>query len=105
MVCLYLVLHAVAFDEDASAWPDDRKRPLTPHGERAFRKAAERLREVAGQVDVILTSPWVRAWHTATIAHERARWPAPEVCEALAGDRQPAETLEALRAYASATSI
>jgi len=31
---LYLVRHAVAFDYDASQWPDDSQRPLTPEGQK-----------------------------------------------------------------------
>lgn len=102
---LYLVRHAVAFEQDGLRWPDDRERPLTPEGERKFQKAAKGLREVAGDVDVLLSSPWTRAWRTAEIARKRADWPSPVACGALAGDREPREVLDALLEYAGAAHV
>ena len=101
---LYLIRHAIAFDPDPLKWPDDAERPLTTKGTKAFRKAARGLAEAVGKVDVLLTSPLVRARQTAAIAADRASWPEAVACDALA---QPSATqaLEALRDYASATSI
>ena len=101
---LYLIRHAIAFDRDPLRWPDDGERPLTPDGTKAFRKAARGLPEAIGDVDLVLSSPLLRARQTASIACKRADWPEPIVCEPLA---QPSavDTLEALREHASAASV
>ena len=37
---LYLVRHAIAFNPDPTQWPDDSQRPLTPEGQKRFKRAA-----------------------------------------------------------------
>jgi phosphohistidine phosphatase len=100
---LYLVRHAVAFDPDETQWPDDRQRPLTPQGEKRFRRAARGLGELVPSVAVVLSSPWVRAWRTAELLEKEAGWPKPIRCEALESGRAPAEVLQALQPYAAST--
>jgi phosphohistidine phosphatase len=102
---LYLVRHAVAFDPDETQWPDDRDRPLTPEGEKRFRRAARGLTELMPSVDVVLSSRYARAWRTAEILEKEASWPKPVACEALELGRSPAEVLQALQAYDSAASV
>jgi phosphohistidine phosphatase len=63
---LYLVRHAIA-EARGDAWPDDRKRPLTEEGMSRFRKSARGLSRLGVSLDVILTSPLVRARQTADI--------------------------------------
>jgi phosphohistidine phosphatase len=63
---LYLVRHGVA-EQRGDAWPDDSKRPLTAQGTMRFRKAARRLAGFGVSIDVVLTSPLVRARQTADI--------------------------------------
>jgi phosphohistidine phosphatase len=104
-VDLYLVRHAIAFNADPSQWPDDSLRPLTPQGEKRFRQAARGLRQIVPSVDVVLSSPWVRAWRTAELLEKEAGWPAPVKCEALESGRAPAEVLQALQPYASAGAV
>lgn len=94
---LIIVRHAIAFERDLARWPDDRDRPLTEQGEERFRKAARGLRLLVSSVDVVLSSPLVRAWQTAQILTEEAVWPAPVACEELEADRKPAEMLDVLR--------
>jgi|SRR5579864_2358279 len=101
---LYLVRHAIAFDPDSTKWPDDRDRPLTSQGEKRFARAARGLAELVDSVDVVLSSPFVRAWRTAELLH-KAGWPAPTRCEALEAGRAPAEALQALQAHASAAAV
>ena len=93
MASIYLVRHAIAEDRDAERWPDDALRPLTKDGEKKFRRAARGLREVAPTVDVVLASPYVRAWRTAEILHEEAKWPAPAREERLEAWRDPSDGL------------
>jgi phosphohistidine phosphatase len=63
---LYLIRHGVA-EERGEAWPDDAKRPLTEDGMSRLRKTARGLARVGVAVDIVLTSPLVRARQTAEI--------------------------------------
>jgi phosphohistidine phosphatase len=98
---VYLVRHAIAETRDSTQWPDDSERPLTPEGEVRFGKAARGLRRVAPQVDVVLASPYVRAWQTAEILEREAGWPAPGRAPELEATRAPADGVDLLRRHAS----
>ena len=63
---LYFVRHGLA-EERGDAWPDDAKRPLTDEGISRMRKAARGLSRLGVSVDIVLTSPLVRARQTAEI--------------------------------------
>ena len=63
---LYLVRHAIAA-ERGPKYPDDRLRPLTPAGSKKFAQSVPGLLEMDVAVDVILTSPLVRARDTAML--------------------------------------
>ncbi len=63
---LYLIRHGLA-EERGDAWPDDAKRPLTDKGMSQMRKAAHGLARLGVSVDVVLSSPLVRARQTAEI--------------------------------------
>ena len=65
-IALYLVRHAIAA-ERGDDYPDDGKRPLTDRGIKRFRKIAKALAGMGVDVDVILSSPLVRARQTAEI--------------------------------------
>lgn len=105
MVDLYFVRHAVAFNRDYERWPDDADRPLTPEGENDFRLAAGGLSSVVPRVEVLLSSPYVRAWQTAEILSGEASWPAPCIFPALKPDVPPHKIELALRTYAEADSL
>ena len=64
---LILIRHAEAV-ERGTAGVSDEDRPLTPAGEKRFRKAARGLARVARRPDLLLTSPLPRARRTAEIA-------------------------------------
>ncbi len=93
---VYLVRHAVAHGRDASRWPDDSGRPLTPGGRRRFEAAAVGLTRLVSGVGLMLSSPFVRAWQTAEILAEHG-WPTPEACPELEPDRSPEEVLGVLK--------
>ena len=63
---LYLIRHALA-EERSDAWPDDAKRPLTGDGMARMRKAVRGLARIGLSVEVVLSSPLVRARQTAEI--------------------------------------
>src|SRR5689334_8408256 len=102
---LYLVRHAAAFDPDSTRWPTDRDRPLTSKGEKRFRRAAEGLGSLVSRVDVVLSSPYTRAWQTAEILASRAKWPAPVELAALEAGSSPTGVLQALQAYGGVGSV
>lgn len=63
---LYLIRHGLA-EERGDRWPDDAKRPLTERGMTRLRKEARGLARLGVSLDVVLTSPLVRAKQTAEI--------------------------------------
>lgn len=80
-------------------------RPLTPEGAQRFRRAARGLRRIVPEVELVLSSPYTRAWDTAEILHEETGWPRPERCEALEAVRGPADVIEALREQSDRASV
>jgi phosphohistidine phosphatase len=95
-----LVRHAIAAERDDSRWPDDRERPLTRQGEERMRRAARGLVRLASEVDLLCSSPLVRAWRTAEILHEEIDWPEPQGWSQLEPDRPPAQTVLSLAPHA-----
>jgi phosphohistidine phosphatase len=63
---LYLVRHAIA-EERGDEWSDDAKRPLTSSGMSRMKKAVRGLKRLDVSIEVILSSPLVRARQTAEI--------------------------------------
>ncbi len=100
---LYLVRHAAAGERDSERWPDDSLRPLTKKGIRRFKKAARGLVSIVDDVDLVLASPYLRAWQTATILEE-AGWASPlRMDELIRGE--PGALLRALRQFSDMKSI
>jgi phosphohistidine phosphatase len=95
---LLLVRHAIAFNRDPDQWPNDGERPLTPQGEARFRKAARGLARLWPSIELVLSSPYARAWRTAEILAEEASWPGAEPCPELEAEQRPSEAMRALRA-------
>jgi len=88
---LYIVRHAWA--EDQGPGIDDHARQLTKKGRKRFAVMMEKLRKAGMEVDVVATSPLIRARQTAEIlADACAERPAIEVVDALA----PASDWQAL---------
>jgi phosphohistidine phosphatase len=104
-VDVYVVRHAAAFGRDPDRWPDDSRRPLTPEGEKEFRHAARGLLELTPRVDVVLSSPYERAWRTAQILCELDSWPAPESSPVLEPTLPPEKAAQELLSYADAGSV
>ncbi|MBS1817864.1 MAG: phosphohistidine phosphatase SixA [Acidobacteria bacterium] len=99
MVELYLIRHAVA-EERGDAWPDDAQRPLTDVGRTRMRKVAQGLARVGIGLDVILTSPLVRARQTADIVAAAFKHPPAIVAfDALSPETPHADIVAGLRRY------
>ena len=70
---IHLLRHAIAAPRNAGQWADDRERPLTREGRRRMERAARGLRALGVRIDLVLTSPLVRARDTARIVVEAFR--------------------------------
>lgn len=97
---LYLVRHAIAA-ERGPRFPDDGLRPLTPLGRKRFREAVLGLAAFDVTIDLVLTSPLVRARETALLLADGLR-PRPSVqnLDALAPGGKPAAVVEAVARHA-----
>jgi phosphohistidine phosphatase len=97
---LYLVRHAIAA-ERGPKYPDDRLRPLTPEGVERFRDAVKGLAQFDVTLDLVLTSPLVRARETATLLASGLKpKPALVEVEALAPGGRHAAIVEAIKTHA-----
>jgi len=97
MIELVIVRHAIAFERDPKRWPDDHLRPLTPEGKHRFRQAASGLAKWIPKVDLLLTSPLVRAHQTAQILTDVTGWPKAGERTELDPETSPEKTLTSLR--------
>jgi phosphohistidine phosphatase len=102
---VYLVRHAIADSRDPARWPDDAERPLTAKGVARFRSAARGLRGIAPEVELVLASPYTRAWQTAEILRDDAGWPVPEPAPALEAVRPARAAVELLQAHKDRSSV
>ena len=102
---LYLVRHGIAAARGPS-WPDDTKRPLTPKGTTRVRQIARGLQRLDVDIDVVLTSPLVRAKQTAELLADGLK-PSPtlHVTSALSPGVGPAALVEALQSYRKARGV
>jgi phosphohistidine phosphatase len=93
-VKLVIIRHGPAGDR--AEWEaerrDDRLRPLTPEGRKEIQRVAPGLVRLVPTLDVLATSPLVRAAQTAEIIAQ-AYDSEPVILEALAPERDPDETV------------
>ncbi len=93
---VFLVRHA----EAAPGQPDEL-RPLTPHGREQARELGGRLRGERTRIDVVLTSPLLRALETGRLV-ARELGVSVRVAEELAPGATPDALVRAVRDAASA---
>ena len=93
---LLIVRHAIAEDREAFAasGQDDARRPLTKDGRKKMRRAAIGLAAVAPAIDVLATSPFVRATETADIVAAAFHRPSTHAVDALTPERPAADFVE-----------
>ena len=94
---LYLLRHALAVPRGAAEYRSDAQRPLTNEGRAQARRVAQGLKRLDPDVDVIVTSPYLRAAQTsrevAGVFGARAR---VKELDALRADVDPRDTSRAL---------
>ena len=95
MVTLYLVRHAIAAERGPD-YPDDTKRPLTRRGRERMRRGVAGFSALRPGVELILTSPLVRAAQTAEILSTGLDHVSLESLPALAPDHSPRQVAQAL---------
>jgi phosphohistidine phosphatase len=92
---LYLLRHGIAAPRGAKPYPND-DRPLTEEGIEKMSKSADGIIHVVDDVDIILTSPLVRAAETARIVAKALHGESKlQVCNELA----PGNSLHHLLIY------
>ena len=102
---LYLVRHAIAA-EQGSRYPDDSARPLTRKGIDRMREVVKGFVSLDPVVDLILTSPLIRARQTADLLADGFS-PAPKLVveETLSPGHAPDDLADALEAHSGRRGI
>ena len=102
---VYILRHAIATERGAKQYPND-DRPLTKEGVRKMKEAAPAIRTIAGHVDVILSSPLVRAHDTAKIAAKALKYRYQILLrDELLPEAPAAEILTYLRRFKEAANV
>jgi phosphohistidine phosphatase len=96
---LLVVRHAIAEDREAFAKSerDDTERPTTPAGRRKFKRGARGLRELVASIDLLATSPLVRAVETGDILQKVYGIDRATRLQELAPDADPSSLVPWLR--------
>jgi phosphohistidine phosphatase len=104
---LLIVRHADAGDADefAKTGRSDDERPLSDEGVRQMARAAAGLRSIVERIDILASSPLVRARQTADIVMEAYGMKVVDVVESLRSTTPLAETLEWLNRVADARVV
>jgi phosphohistidine phosphatase len=77
---LYIIRHAIAVQAGThGSAEDDSQRPLTDEGREKMRKIAKGLKELEMEIDLVLTSPYLRAAQTAKILAKKFDLPKDKV--------------------------
>lgn len=102
---MYLVRHGIAF-ERGQDWPDDARRPLTHKGAARMREVVDGLLALGVELDLVITSPLVRAKQTADLLI--AGWPvAPAlvVSPSLAPGAPPTSVTDVLSQHTQSSGV
>lgn len=102
---LYVVRHGIAVEHGEWKGGADELRPLTGKGRQRFRRSARALAERPGKLELILTSPLVRAVQTAEILAGEVRHREVDVLAALGSGSAAALLRAASERAAGARSL
>jgi phosphohistidine phosphatase len=96
---LLLIRHAIAEEREdfARTGKDDRLRPLTDEGRKKMKQAARGLREIVPGIDLLATSPLIRAAQTGAIVDSVYGGLSEVEIEELAPEATPNDFLRWLR--------
>lgn len=100
---LIIFRHGIAVDREDWSGPD-HLRPLTTEGHQRTTAVVRSAADLLSRIDIIWSSPWVRALQTASIVAQEYAIPTQEILE-LAGDLGHPDALVALLAAAEADHI
>src|SRR5688572_7568417 len=98
---LLVIRHAVAEERDAFAvtGQPDAQRPLTDDGRKKMKAAARGLKGIVPKLNVLATSPLLRAAQTAEIVSREYGGVESRTVEELSPERRPDELLGWLRSH------
>ena len=98
---ILIIRHGIAEDQESfgKTSQDDALRPLTKEGRKKMRKAARGLARIVPKVDVIASSPLVRAVQTAELVSQAFDGTRVVQIAALSPRKPPAQLLEWLQAH------
>jgi phosphohistidine phosphatase len=101
---LLVIRHAIAEDRDAFAvsGEDDSRRPLTTRGEEKMKEVAAGIRSLVESIDVLGSSPYVRAQQTARIVGDAYGDLPVKTVNALSPECNPSDVVHWLREQRSA---
>lgn len=105
---ILIIRHGVAADAEGgsgSKAQDDALRELTKDGRRKMRKAARRLNHLLSSVDLIASSPLVRAFQTADIVSSAFGGVRVVQIAALAPRKPPAQLLDWINAHPAHSTV
>lgn len=68
---LYILRHGIAVERGEPGFKTDADRPLTPKGKRQLRQIAAAMKNLEVHLDLILSSPFLRARQTAEMVAQR----------------------------------
>lgn len=95
---LYVLRHAIALTCAEAGVRQDSDRPLSDEGRDKMKGIASAFKSLNFQIDLILTSPYIRARDTAQIANDALKTKL-EFCEALASGRDMKGVLDELKKH------
>jgi phosphohistidine phosphatase len=94
---LYVLRHAIALSTFEAGVSEDSERPLSEEGRDKMKRIASAMKTLGVEVDLILSSPYVRARETAEIAHLTLKSAKFEFSDALASGQDNKHVLAELR--------
>jgi phosphohistidine phosphatase len=101
---LYILRHGLA--EDRSHTGKDSDRVLTPEGREKTRAAGKALRKLEITFDVVLSSPFARAWQTAEIITQECNCQKSlQQCAALSSGAPTDGVIQALQRVAKQSAV
>jgi phosphohistidine phosphatase len=95
---LYVLRHAIALSAAEAGVSQDSERPLSDEGREKMKAIADAFKKISLEVDLVLSSPYVRARETAILAHDRmGKESCLEFSTALASGQDPRHILAELK--------